>query len=439
MASPPACAPRGPSPPLLPFGALSQGLESRTRSRRPLGPGQPEEQPGSAPSPSTAPPLTSPGDNTVWGWQPEPDTGNDRPASASPSQARSEEGQLRGTAGGGPEGAALPGSRASLPPGRGTGEGSTGRLRTTGPQRQGPEFTAPRQRLPPRPVRALGDGAWPAWQPRSSAGRTAPHTGRAAARRCWGRGGRPVTGLAWLRPSLADGADCTPVSQGNRDTATGQEGQLGGAGQAGRRGETTRRSEELTQPGAAAGPAWQGPSRLARSVSVPVPLHPRRLQVKDTGPAPLHARCALCSEGPNPSPAPPPSSPREALPGLAPRLPARRPVSLFSRPPKAASVLASSVCSLGCWGPRQAGPGAPCPAQHLRLLTFSARQLAGGPEDTVPCSQATPRRTALPSPQDLASACQWTRPNQTPVHVGTAPARRGRCPQARGAWRAGWG
>lgn len=192
------------------------------------------------------PPPTSPGDNTVWGWQPEPDTGNDRPASASPSQARSEEGQLRGAAGGGPEGAALPGSRASLPPGRGTGEGSTGRLRTTGPQRQGPEFTAPRQRLPPRPVRALGDGAWPAWQPRSSAGRTAPHTGRAAARRCWGRGGRPVTGLAWLRPSLADGADCTPVSQGNRDTATGQEGQLGGAGQAGRRGETTHRSEELT-------------------------------------------------------------------------------------------------------------------------------------------------------------------------------------------------
>lgn len=181
----------------------------------------------------------------MWGWQPEPDTGNDRPASASPSQARSEEGQLRGTAGGGPEGAALPGSRASLPPGRGTGEGSTGRLRTTGPQRQGPEFTAPRQRLPPRPVRALGDGAWPAWQPRSSAGRTAPHTGRAAARRCWGRGGRPVTGLAWLRPSLADGADCTPVSQGNRDTATGHEGQLGGAGQAGRRGETTHRSEEL--------------------------------------------------------------------------------------------------------------------------------------------------------------------------------------------------
>lgn len=170
-----------------------------------------------------------------------------------------------------------------------------------------------------------------------------------------------------------------------------------------------------------------------------MPLHPRRLQVKDTSPAPLHARCALCSEGPNPSPAPPPSSPREALPGLAPRLPARRPVSLFSRPPKAASVLASSVCSLGCWGPRQAGPGAPCPAQHLRLLTFSARQLAGGPEDKVPCGQATPRRTALPSPQDLASACQWTRPNQTPVRVGTAPARRGRCPQARGAWRAGWG
>lgn len=204
-----------------------------------------------------------------------------------------------------------------------------------------------------------------------------------------------MTGLAWPRPSLANGADCTPVSQGNRDTAAGQEGQLGGAGQAGRRGETTRRSEELTQPGAAAGPAWQGPSRLARSVSVPVPLRPRRLQVKDTGPAPLRARCALCSEGPNPSPAPPPSSPREALPGLAPRLPARRPVSLFSRPPKAASVLASSVCSLGCWGLRQAGPGAPCPAQHLRLLTFSARQLAGGRDGTA--GGASSRKTRCPA------------------------------------------
>lgn len=62
--------------------------------------------------------------------------------------------------------------------------------------------------------------------------------------------GRPsLDGLSVApRPSLADGADRALVSQGNRDTATGQEGQRGGAGHAGRGGETSQR------PGAAPAP-----------------------------------------------------------------------------------------------------------------------------------------------------------------------------------------
>lgn len=123
-----------------------------------------------------------------------------------------------------------------------------------------------------------------------------------------------------------------------------------------------------TQEGAGRHP--RGPEQRPPRALRQCPLIPpsQATPAEGPGPGPPRAHCALCSEVPPPSiPISPPSSPQAALPAWrpAPHLPAGWPVSLFSRPPKVASVPASSIFSLGCWGPHQAGPVATCPAQHL--------------------------------------------------------------------------
>lgn len=112
-------------------------------------------------------------------------------------------------------------------------------------------------------------------------------------------------------------------------------------------------------------------------VSVRVCLHARQLQVKeshtcsDTCTAPVGAHRALCSARTlTLSPGSfPPAGPQEALPSPAPSpcLPASRPVSVFSLPPRVTSVLVSSLFVPMPVGTSRAGPSATYPVQRLGL------------------------------------------------------------------------